>query len=175
MRRYIAYLRYVFRHIRCVRRACFEHGLYLQGLVHDLSKFRPSELIPYARHFYHRDGSKRTQDKSGDAAFDFAWLLHQKRNKHHWQWWCLPEDNGGMKVLPMPLGYAQEMVCDWMGAGKAQGFKSPPNDKYLETRRWYHKNKEKMRLHPDTRQFVEKAIDYTDIKSVAVSQSGRGE
>ena len=66
-----------------------------------------------------------------------------------------PEDDGGLKVLPMSAIAVKEMVCDWIGAGKAQGFVSPKEDRYPETRKWYQKNKAKMSLHPTTRAQVE--------------------
>jgi len=121
-----------------------------RGLIHDLSKFLPSEFIPYARFFYDKEDQIR-RDKTGyykptdtgDKAFDFAWLLHQKRNRHHWQWWTLPEDGDGIKILPIPEIYCKEMICDWKGAGKAQGKKGPN-----ECREWYKSNKHKMQLHP---------------------------
>jgi hypothetical protein len=172
MKQYWSYFRYVVYHKWVVMRECFKRGLVWQGLVHDLSKFLPSEYIPYANHFYNKDGSKKEArgktgyykpTDTGDEKFDFAWLLHQKRNKHHWQWWVLPEDDGGVKVLPIPWEYRTEIICDWVGAGKAQGFLSPKNDPYLETRRWYHKNKDKMQLHEHTRQEIEKEIGYKGV------------
>jgi len=48
----------------------------------------------------------------------------------------------------MPERYIQEMVADWMGAGKAI------NGKW-EVCEWYEKNKRNMILHPDTRMIVE--------------------
>jgi len=130
-------------------------GIIWQGVVHDLSKLLPSEFIPYANYFY--GNKKQKRDKTGyykptDAGgkeFDFAWLLHQKRNKHHWQWWILPEDEGGIKVLDMPLKYRKEMICDWRGAGKAQGYGD-------NTKEWYTVNKNKMRLHKNTRNWIER-------------------
>ena len=82
-----------------------------------------------------------------DTAFDFAWFLHQKRGRHHWQWWVLPEDSGAIKVLPILDCYRKEMLADWRGAGRAQG---TPN-----TSAWYNKNKEKLQLHPETRKWIE--------------------
>lgn len=132
---------------------CWKRGLIWRGMVHDLSKFRPSEFVPYARHF----GGKidRGKDKTGyykptntgDKAFDFAWLLHKKRNDHHWQWWILPEDEGGTVVLEMSHKARLEMVADWHGAGRAQG---TPN-----CRKWWEANKHKMTLGSETRAWVE--------------------
>ncbi len=140
--KYFRYLRYILRHKWFVMLECFKYRNYWQGLTHDMSKLFISEFIPYANHFYGNEmGMKTSRDETGyykptdtsDEAFDFAWLLHQKRNKHHWQWWCLPNDEGGIKVLEMPMKSRQEMLCDWRGAGRAQG--TP------DVLRWYEKNR----------------------------------
>ena len=137
----LRYLKYVLRHKWFVFIECARRGLVWRGLVHDLSKFQPSEFFPYARHFY-GDGKNK-------AAFDFAWLLHQKRNRHHWQWWVLPEYDG-MKVISMGRKDVLEMFCDWKGAGRAHG--TP------DTRRWYETNKSKILLHEETRTLVENLV-----------------
>jgi hypothetical protein len=129
--------------------------------MHDISKLLPDEWFPYANYFY---GAKhditRGRDSTGyykptdtgDEAFDFAWLLHQKRNRHHWQWWILPEDNGGVKILEITEPYFTEMLCDWIGAGRAQGRKSPKNDPLYETRKWWAANRHKMQFHKKTKE-----------------------
>jgi len=158
--RYIAYLGYVLRHKKHVFQAARELGIPLRGLLHDISKFRPSEILPYARYFYEPDGSPRTRRdetgyykaaETGDKAFDTAWMHHQHRNPHHWQYWVLPLDDGGIKALPMPVEYVREMVADWRGAGIAQGH----GDDVLP---WYQAHKHLMTLHPITRMMVEALI-----------------
>lgn len=159
--RHIQYGRYLLRHKWYVFKAGCRLGIPFLAALHDNSKFRPDEWGPYATYFYESDGTKRTRRDStgyykptdtGDAAFDFAWLLHQKRNKHHWQWWTLPEDEGGIKVLPMPDRYRREMLADWIGAGKAQG--TP------DTLGWYTANRHKMTLHPETRAWIEAQLGF---------------
>ena len=209
MTKYFKYFWYIIRHKWFVMLACFDMGLYWQGIVHDLSKLLPSEFFPYANFFYGK--KKEVRDSTGyykptdtgDKAMDFAWLLHQKRNKHHWQWWVLPEDNGESKwliqsnedigpdylsienkkiamfadwdsrqfdnptfgirqkdrdnsllvkkllnrpnvyAMPIPMKYLKEMLCDWIGAGKAQG--KP------DIKSWWDANNHKMQLHPESR------------------------
>jgi hypothetical protein len=80
-----------------------------------------------------------------------AWLLHQRRNSHHWQAWILRNDDGSVKTLPMPERFAREMVADWIGAGRAISGRQNP-------RPWYEDNKHKMQLHPDTRRLVERVM-----------------
>lgn len=159
MRRYIMYLKYIIRHKWFVFIECIKCGLIWRGIKHDWAKFLPSELIPYARFFYEPDGTKRQirdktgyykPDDTGDSNFDFAWLLHQKRSDHHWQWWILPKDDGTVKVFPMSLKARKEMICDWRGAGRAQG--TP------DTMAWYEKNKGKMTFHEDTRKWIESIL-----------------
>lgn len=158
--KYLRYLRYLIRHKWFVLLACFKLGFYWQGIVHDASKFFPSEFLPYANHFYRgqadihrgRDGTgyyKPTD--TGDAAFDFAWLLHQKRNMHHWQFWCIPGNGDGMKVLEMPPKHRSEMLADWRGAGRAQGTPS--------VNKWYEKNGSRMSLAPATRIWIEEQLE----------------
>jgi hypothetical protein len=135
-------------------------GIWWLGVLHDWSKFLPDEFLPYARHFYQPDGTKRqVRDQTGyykptdtgDAAFDFAWFLHQKRNKHHWQWWVLPEGSSGIKLLPILSRYRREMLADWIGAGRAQGTPS--------IQQWYLKNKDKLQFHATTREWVEQELE----------------
>jgi hypothetical protein len=160
----IKYLKYLIKHKYFVTRECFKKGLYWRGLVHDLSKFLPKEWNAYRNYFYgtympYGDfGSIKYEfdcwsiSKEGvSEAFDYAWLNHQHKNKHHWQYWVLRNDDGTTVALQMPHQYATEMFCDWIGAGLAITGKK---EFYL----WYDANKHKMILHEATRKFVEDLI-----------------
>jgi len=146
---YLRYLRKVFRHKWFVLLEAWRLGIPWLGLIHDWSKLLPSELLPYARYF---SGGDRTETMQ--AAFDVAWLHHQHRNHHHWQRWLLTLDSarsdGKLLPLPMPDRYRREMLADWRGAGRAYG--NP------DTRGWYLANRDKMQLHPDTRQWIERQL-----------------
>lgn len=146
--KHLRYLRYVAKHKRYVYQEGRKLGVpILQLLTHDLSKFRPSEWVPYVNTFYGTDKEK----KASKDAFDAAWLAHIHRNPHHWQHWLLKEDSGALKPLVIPARYVHEMLADWAGAGKAiNGTEDVAN--------WYAKNKEKMILHPLTRAVVETLI-----------------
>lgn len=167
MRKHWLYFKYVMRHKWHVFVACRHRGVPLwQAVLHDLSKFRPDEWMPYAEWFYGYDGrswydAKRTVEKeggwwSGDFradiaerkfAFDEAWLRHQHRNPHHWQHWVLREDSGKEKTLLMPEKYRREMLADWDGAGRAITGTA-------DTRAWFGRNRAAIRLHPATLAFV---------------------
>lgn len=165
---HLKYLLYVIRHKWFV----FLAGLktktpILQLLIHDLSKFYPDEWFPYVEFFY----NKAKQETEGlDAIglytlaelapwgfyikdrFLVAWLLHQRRNPHHWQYWYLMQDNDPDMPLPMPEKYIREMVADWAGAGRAITGK-------WEVRKWYGKNSDVIKVATDTRERVESLLE----------------
>lgn len=98
MNPHLRYGLYVARHKWYVFRMGRRLGIPFLAALHDNSKLRPSEWFPYVRFFYGKDreaeiSRKRDStgyykpDDTGNAAFDQAWFLHQKRNKHHWQWY----------------------------------------------------------------------------------------
>lgn len=147
--RHLAYCIYIARHKWFVLLACLRTGAGLwRGIVHDASKVLPDEWGPYARTFYDANGTSRYEP---DVDFDGAWLRHQRRNRHHWQWWVLREDSGKVEPQRMPDVFVSEMVADWIGAGRATG--NP------DTSGWYERNRTNMLLHRETRQLVERLLD----------------
>jgi hypothetical protein len=158
MKAHLKYLEYVVRHKWFVFVECCRLGIPWLGIIHDLSKFSLAEWEPYVHTFYNPDGSKRNiRDRSGNydpanlnARFDYAWLHHQHWNKHHWQHWMLTQDEDEDKLLEMPDKYRREMLADWKGAGRALGFP--------DTLRWYKKQKGKIQLSLNTRNWIERQL-----------------
>jgi hypothetical protein len=152
--RYLALFRYLVRHKWYVAVTARHLGIPVRGLLHDLSKFRPSEFIPYARYHFAPDGTFiRRRVGAGfsgdeDAAFHRAVLLHQRRNPHHWQHWVRAADDGRARPLSMPPEFVREMVADWMGASLAQ--KSA-----VDLWTWWEMNRKQMLLHPDTEAMID--------------------
>lgn len=150
MKRYYNYLLYVLRHKWFVYKAGRGLGVGFWRLVfHDWDKFLPSMFISYARTFYKPDGSKQYIES---LEFTTAWNAHQKRNKHHWQYWLITWDRGETQALPMPRVDLQEMVADWIGAGRAI------TGKEWGVFEWYEANKNKMILHDETRKELEQYL-----------------
>ncbi|HUS49741.1 MAG TPA: DUF5662 family protein [Candidatus Paceibacterota bacterium] len=166
---YIEYSKYLLKHKFYVTLECFKIGLFWRGLKHDMSKFLPSEFIPYARFFYGQ--GKKERDKirnktgyykphdTGDEKFDYAWLHHVRNNDHHWQFYCMPKDAdvGGIKIYEMPKNAVFEMMCDWIGASKAQKAGSVTN--------WYKQNGKKLILDEKARIIIETEVQYGMLKN----------
>jgi hypothetical protein len=143
------YARYIWLHKKFVFIECCKLGIPLLGIIHDLSKFKPSEWLPYAHYFY-----DKVSGENEDQDFNLAWLHHQHNNLHHYQRWVLLMDDGGIEPQPMPDRYRREMLADWRGAGKA--IKTVhPDWNVLPTDEWYLENADKIILHPETRKWVE--------------------
>jgi len=159
------YLVYILRHKWFVLVASIKIGAPVwRAIAHDFSKFLPSEWFAYARYFYGDTNSENLRliaeyglpelipyGIAPEDRFDMAWLLHQHRNPHHWQFWVLREDSGTTKLQPMPRSFVLEMVADWMGAGRAITGKWEALD-------WYLKNRDKIQLREETHLMVESIL-----------------
>jgi len=133
-----------------------EHLKILQpiaGITHDLSKYLPSEFIPYAKWFFGEYGNRFNGGHKWEFvehaqvgnSFDMGWLLHQRRNKHHWNYWV----NSEGKAIPMPSKYVMQMIADWRGMSRKFGG---------DTSGYYIKNKDTMILHQDTIEIIESVL-----------------
>lgn len=146
LKRHWSYIKYICRHKYYVFKAGLIIGCPVWRLIlHDASKFTPSEWIPYAHCFYDDDGNQRYQETE---AFNQAWLFHQNRNKHHWQYWVLIKDGGKVEPMVIPSESLLEMVSDWAGAGRAI-------TGTWEVDTWFKRNHEKMMMHPQSKSQAE--------------------
>ena len=143
----ITYHRYL------VAKGCFAVGLYYQGLVHDLSKYSPSEFFVGARYY---QGTRSPNNAEREAkGYSSAWLHHKGRNKHHYEYWIdysVHEIKGGLKPAPMPRRYVVEMFMDRVAASKVYngaGYKDSDPLTYFE------KGKGMGLLHPRTEALLE--------------------
>jgi len=138
MTNYFGYLKYILDHKWRVGVECFKAGLYIHAFTHDLSKFLPSEFIPYARYFFGGKASK--------AEFKQAVKLHYSRNKHHLEYWR-NEDGTPNQI---PKRYILQMVCDWRAMSNKFKNNTP--------RQFYEQNKNNMVIHDQSRKDLEEII-----------------
>ena len=106
-------------HKYLVAQGCFKVGLYWQGIVHDLSKYSPTEFMEGVR-YYQGTRSPNNAERE-DKGYSAAWMHHQGRNRHHYEYWVDYSVKGGRGVrvpVPMPDRYIAEMVMDRIAACK---------------------------------------------------------
>ena len=113
---YWLHFRMICKHKWYVGLECFKHGLFWQGIVHDLSKFSRAEFVTSARYFQ-GDKTPIGAEKAAKG-YSIAWLNHKAKNKHHWEYWTDFKE-GIPYAAPMPEKYIKEMVCDMIGAAKS--------------------------------------------------------
>ena len=156
----------VWRHFKkiCVHKYyvgkyCFKAGLYWQGIVHDLSKFSPTEFVESVK-YYQGDVSPIVACKK-ENGYSMAWFHHRGRNLHHYECWVDNFDNyfsgDKLTLIKMPYKYAVEMLCDYLGAGQAymgKGFS------YEKEWQWWLKKRENCAMHPYTKHFIDSALYY---------------
>ena len=116
MNKFFSHLKTVNTHRKWVRHYCFKAGLYWQGLTHDLSKYSPVEFFESVKYY---QGNRSPIDAcKEDKGYSKAWFHHKSHNKHHREFWTDNYDKG-TSCVPMPKKYAKEMLCDFLGAGRA--------------------------------------------------------
>lgn len=103
-------------------RHCFRIGLYRQGLLHDMSKYMPSELL--MGFIYYDDGkSSPNNGERREKGYSYAWMHHKGRNRHHFEYWTdyalHPADSKcPLQAVQMPRRYVAEMLMDRISASK---------------------------------------------------------
>jgi len=150
--KYLKHLSYIITHKFWVLIYCFKHGLYLQGILHDLSRFTPIEFMVYAK-------TKVERNSTGyynPSILKYAWNHHAHHNKHHWQYWVTIGDNGTLDILNMPFKYVVEMICDWYGAGRAQH--TNPTGDPQELLNFYMENGFKFIVTFETNELIKEVI-----------------
>ena len=83
---FFGHLTTVMKHRRMVIYHAFKVGIPMRGILHDLSKYSPSEFFCGVK--YYTDGSRSPNEaEREDKGYSAAWMHHKGRNKHHFEYW----------------------------------------------------------------------------------------
>ena len=115
IRNFFGHLHTVNKHRFLVFIHCCKVGIPIQGLLHDLSKYSPTEFFEGVKYYNHGKRSPIIKCKK-DIGYSPAWLHHKGRNKHHSEYWL--DLAAPVKAPVIPFKYALEMVCDRIAASK---------------------------------------------------------
>ena len=143
-------------HKYLVARGCFQVGLYRQGILHDLSKYGPTEFRVGIK-YYQGNRSPNNAERE-DIGYSSAWLHHKGRNKHHYEYWIdysMHEEPGGMIPVPMPDRYIAEMIMDRIAASKVYEGENYTDASPLK---YYLRGKGKVPIHPQTAEKLENML-----------------
>ena len=152
------HLRTVVTHKYLVARGCFAVGLYRQGILHDLSKFSPTEFMVGARYW---QGNRSPNNAERETiGYSSSWLHHKGRNRHHYEYWVdynLRGEIDGQVLIPvkMPGRYVVEMLMDRIAASKVYKGDDYTDASALE---YYRGGRPELLMHPETAALLEKLL-----------------
>lgn len=112
---------------------CCKAGIPVQGLLHDLSKYSPTEFFEGVK-YYAKGKYSPILNAKKNQGYSKAWLHHKGRNKHHHEYWF--DYAAPLKAPVIPYKYAVEMICDMIAASKNYQGK-----KYTDMAAYYYWNK----------------------------------
>ena len=156
----LEHLRTINHHKMLVMKQCFQVGLYKQGLLHDLSKYTPTEFLVGCKYY---QGTRSPNNAEREATgYSKAWLHHKGRNKHHYEYWIDMKGNrdATLEGKPMPTRYVVEMFCDRMAASKVYQGSAYTDASSLEYLRLEQSAKGELLMHPDTKALLERMLTW---------------
>lgn len=145
------HLKTINEHKLLVMNHCFRIGLYKQGILHDLSKYMPSELL--MGFLYYDDGkSSPNNGERRDKGYSGAWMHHKGRNRHHFEYWSdyslhPVEKKYPLQAVQMPRKYVAEMLMDRISASKNYNKETYTQHHPLQ---YFEHGKSHYLLHPQT-------------------------
>lgn len=102
----------IIKHKWIVFKLCCMAGIPWRGLVHDLSKFSPTEFCEGVK--YYQGNRSPIAACVENKGYSEARLHHRGRNKHHAAYWY---DKFAKNPTPIiPFKYVCEMICDKISA-----------------------------------------------------------
>lgn len=137
-----------------VAKGCFKIGLYKQGILHDLSKYSPSEFVVGVR-YYQGTRSPNSAERE-EKGYSTAWMHHKGRNKHHYEYWIdFSQVEKRMVPVPMPNIYIAEMVMDRIAASKVYEGENYHDGSPLQYFRRFKKHDD---MHRETEEKLERLL-----------------
>ena len=116
---FIGHFKTITRHKILVAKGCFKLGLYYQGIMHDMSKYSPTEFLVGVK-YYQGTASPNNAERM-EKGISMSWLHHKGRNKHHFEYWIdysIDKEHPGLVGMKIPKKYMAEMFVDRVSAGK---------------------------------------------------------
>ena len=145
------HLRTITQHRHMVIRHCSKAGILWRGLMHDLSKYSPSEFWVGVK--YYKGTKSPNEGEREDYGYSKAWIHHKGRNKHHFEYWTdYDRVTHVMSPVKMPLVFVKEMFCDRVAASKIyQGDKYTPSHPIA----YFRRGTANRSIHPETAALLE--------------------
>ena len=151
----VLHFKTITHHKFLVMKYCFRLGLYRQGLLHDLSKYSPSEFWVGAKYYQGTCSPNNAERRATGCST--AWLHHKGRNKHHFEYWIDYSLNSSERMcgMEMPRRYVAEMFCDRVAACRVYLGSAYTDASAYD---YYEKSQHRYIIHPRTAELLESAL-----------------
>ena len=149
MNKFVGHFKTICDHKYWVGHYLIKCGLYYQAIMHDLSKFSPTEFFESVKYYSGTESPINVCKK--DKGYSLAWLHHRGRNPHHHLYWVDRIDEG-CYAIKMPYKYMIEAVCDYLGAGRAY---MKQNFTYKKEYSWWENNRESLTMNIETKAWID--------------------
>ena len=147
----IKHLSVILKHRHMVIKHCFKAGIPVRGLLHDLSKFSPTEFIPGVKYY---QGSRSPNEQERDIfGYSKAWMHHKGRNRHHFEYWTDVNPETKMyEPVKMPTVFFKEMFCDRVAASKTYQGENYTDEHPIN---YFLRGNARLSMHPETAETLE--------------------
>ena len=151
MSKFFGHLSTVLRHKRRVFVHCCKAGIPWRGVMHDMSKFSPSEFVPGVKFFL---GTRSPNEaERAEYGFSYAWMHHKGRNRHHFEYWTdYNPETKTVGPVKMPLKFVKEMFCDRVAASKIYQGKNYSDKHPIQ---YFEGGKGRRMIHSETSDLLE--------------------
>ena len=147
----IKHFRTITKHRHMVLGLCIKAGIPIRGLLHDISKYSPTEFLEGARFYL---GFKSPTEREREVyGYSKAWMHHKGRNRHHFEYWTdYNVETKQLEPVKMPIKFVKEMFCDRVAAGRVYLGKDYTNDNPIN---YFLRGRAKSAMHPETAALLE--------------------
>lgn len=148
----LGHFKTITKHRHAVIYHSYKVGILWRGLLHDLSKYTPTEFWKGAR--YYKDGRRSPNEaEREDCGYSAAWIHHKGRNFHHFEYWTdYNPKTKTIEPIEMPIVFVKEMFCDRVAASKIYQKESYSDSHPLE---YFIRGKATRVIHPATSDLLE--------------------
>lgn len=149
------------KHRWIVFKLCCKAGITWRGLVHDLSKYSPTEFWGSVKYY---QGGKRSPIpiQKEQEGFSKVWLHHRAKNKHHSAYWY--DSKAPVKAPIIPYKYAVEMICDKLSASIV--YTGKEWTKETELNYWREKERDIEPINENIKKFFDEVFEQVSIDGI---------
>lgn len=149
------------KHRWIVFKLCCKAGITWRGLVHDLSKYSPTEFWGSVKYY---QGGKRSPIpiQKEQEGFSKVWLHHRAKNKHHSAYWY--DSKAPVKAPIIPYKYAVEMICDKLSASIV--YTGKEWTKETELNYWKEKERDIEPINENIKKFFDEVFEQVSIDGI---------